>query len=69
MTKENQKKNRTAKESNKTQERRTGGQNVIRQDLFDFYKSERPDSTVVRLIEERRLAAWHSDTGATVVFV
>jgi hypothetical protein len=42
---------------------------LIRQDLFDFYKSERPDSTVVRLIEEGRLAAWHSDTGATVVFV
>ena len=50
-------------------ERRTGGQKVVRKDLFDFYKAKRPDSTVVRLIEERRLAAWHSDTGATVVFV
>ncbi len=69
MTKENQKKNRNATKPNKTQERRTGGQNVIRKDLFDFYKAERPDSTVVRLIEEGRLAAWHSDTGATVVFV
>ena len=53
----------------KASERRTGGQKVVRKDLFDFYKAKRPDSTVVRLIEERRLAVWRSDTGATVVFV
>ena len=77
MTKENYKNHKVAasKSANnasvprKALERQTCGQNVIRKDLFDFYKSERPNSTVVRLIEERRLAAWHSDMGATVVFV
>ena len=43
-------------------------QRVIRQDLFDFYKAEKPDSSVIRLIEEHRLAVWHSDTEASVVF-
>ncbi len=43
-------------------------QHVIRQDLFDFYKAEKPDSAVIRLIEQHRLAVWHSDTEASVVF-
>lgn len=44
-------------------------QRVIRQDLFDFYKSEKPDSAVIRLIEKHKLAVWHSDTEASVMFV
>ena len=44
-------------------------QRVIRQDLFDFYKAEKPESAVIRLIEEHKLAVWHSDTEASVMFV
>ena len=59
----------TPAEATQPMEQRGRNTRGIQLDLLREFKAKRPDSTVLRLIEENRLAVWQSDTAASVVFV